>query len=317
MTRGFASFVWFLWLGTPLAAVELTLPPNARPVSERISPFDSYGLPIGVFAGGDVPQNRVEGRVERRTWRISSPNLTTLKVLAPLRDQIAERGYEVIFDCSARECGGFDFRFAIEVVPAPDMYVNIRDYRFLAARGPGGTALSVLVSRSLDEAYVQTVHVRPGGTETGVAEPAESPTRVVTPEPEAVGRVSRGSLAEELMAEGHAILSDLAFRSGATQLSDGAYPSLAELAAHLDANPDLRVALVGHTDSVGPLQDNIELSRLRADSVRSRLLEEFGTPPDQVEAQGMGYLSPIASNLTQEGREANRRVEVIILSNGR
>lgn len=307
-----------LWLGTALGAMELKLPETARALSERTSALDSYGLPTGVFAEGEVPQSQLEGRVTRRTWRISSPDLTTLQVLSPLRQQVGALGYEVLFDCDERECGGFDFRFAIEVVPAPDMYVDIRDYRFLAAEGPNGSAMSILVSRSLNALYVQVVEVLPAGAVAQV--PVEAVTPEATPEPEIKAEpqpVEGPSLAEELMAKGHVILSDLAFRSGATRLSNGRYDSLEALAEHLKANPNLRVALVGHTDSVGALEDNIDLSRSRAESVRARLLEEYDLVGDRVEAQGMGYLSPIASNLTIEGREANRRVEVILLSNGR
>lgn len=48
----------------------------------------------------------------------------------PLRDQLIEAGYDVVLDCDQNTCGGFDFRFGTEVLPAPDMYVNIRAFRF-------------------------------------------------------------------------------------------------------------------------------------------------------------------------------------------
>jgi OOP family OmpA-OmpF porin len=48
--------------------------------------------------------------------------------------------------------------------------------------------------------------------------------------------------------------------------------------------------------------------------VLERLVTTYDIPPHQLDAQGMGYLSPVASNLTEEGREVNRRVEVIITS---
>lgn len=319
MTRGFAFCAVLVLLGSAVAAMDLKLPAGARVLSERISALDSYGLPTGVFANGGVPKTSVEGRVVRRTWRISSPDLTTLQVLAPLRDQISAQGYEVLFDCGERDCGGFDFRFAIEVVPAPDMYVDIRDYRFLAAKGAGDQALSLLVSRSLNALYVQVIEVTPDAETPVPSEPAPAvdvPAEPAAPEP-VVEQGVTGSLGEALMADGHVVLRDLAFGSGATRLSNGTYASLAALAEHLKQNPNLRVALVGHTDSVGALENNIDLSRRRAESVRSRLLEEYDIAAERVEAQGMGYLAPVASNLTREGREANRRVEVILLSNGR
>ena len=48
--------------------------------------------------------------------------------------------------------------------------------------------------------------------------------------------------------------------------------------------------------------------------MRARLISEYGIDPARIEAEGMGYLAPVASNLTEAGRQANRRVEAILLS---
>ena len=97
-------------------------------------------------------------------------------------------------------------------------------------------------------------------------------------------------------------------------MSPRPFDSLQALADYLANAPDLQVALVGHTDSSGPLDVNIALSKRRAGSVLERLVSDYGVARKQLEAQGMGYLAPVASNLTQQGRDANRRVEVIITS---
>jgi OOP family OmpA-OmpF porin len=62
------------------------------------------------------------------------------------------------------------------------------------------------------------------------------------------------------------------------------------------------------------LAGNIALSKRRAGSVLERLVTDYAASRQQLEAQGMGYLSPIQNNRTIEGREANRRVEAIITS---
>ena len=116
-----------------------------------------------------------------------------------------------------------------------------------------------------------------------------------------------------MLSDGHAILPDLVFETGADELVNGPYDSLAALAGFLGENPDLMITFVGHTDSIGELDQNIALSRRRAEAVRDRLLDRFEVAPGQVRAEGMGYLAPIASNLDAEGRERNRRVEVILL----
>ena len=97
-------------------------------------------------------------------------------------------------------------------------------------------------------------------------------------------------------------------------LGKGPFASVQSLADFLLAHPDISVAVVGHTDSVGSQDINIALSRQRAAAVRQRLIDAYDVDPAQVQAEGMGYLAPVASNLTAEGRELNRRVEAVLLS---
>jgi len=104
----------------------------------------------------------------------------------------------------------------------------------------------------------------------------------------------------------------LIFATGASALSGARYDSLARLADYLIANPDRRVVLVGHTDAEGPLEGNIALSRARASAVRQVLIDDFGAPSDRIDAEGIGFLAPRASNATDAGRQANRRVEVVL-----
>jgi OOP family OmpA-OmpF porin len=112
---------------------------------------------------------------------------------------------------------------------------------------------------------------------------------------------------------GHVVLSDLDFVSGAVSLGNGPLASLDAVAAYLIANPSRQITFVGHTDATGPLDVNIALSRRRADAARSYVVAR-GVPADQVAADGVGFLSPRASNLTPAGREANRRVEAVLIS---
>jgi len=109
-------------------------------------------------------------------------------------------------------------------------------------------------------------------------------------------------------------LRGLDFASGAATLGVGPYDSLAALAGTLRAQPELAIALVGHTDDVGALDGNIALSRARAEAVRTRLVETHGVPHARIAAYGVGYLAPRGPNDTEAGRDRNRRVEVVIVS---
>lgn len=290
-----------------VAADELTLPANARQLALRVSELDSYALAVGPFDASVVPVLGFEGRVERLSWRLDATDKTTLQVLAPLRDQIIAAGYDVLFDCGDLACGGFDFRFAIEVIAAPDMHVNIRDYRYLGAKRGDDEALSLVVSRAGTVVYIQAIHVAPQGQDPLSSVSSGEPDTQVSPS-------QLAGLADTLTSQGHVVLPDLVFETGAARLGPGPFASLAQLANFLKANPDYRIALVGHTDNIGSLDSNISLSKRRAGSVRARMGETYDISQDRIDAEGMGYLAPVASNMTPDGREANRRVEAILLS---
>jgi OOP family OmpA-OmpF porin len=193
------------------------------------------------------------------------------------------------------------------------MHVDLGDYRFIATqRSVDGTVelLSLLASRSSSAGFIQIIRV--GAANGATVAAADAPeVRGVRAE---VATIT-GDLAQSLEDQGRFILSGLVFETGSAQLGDAIFGSLQYLADYLIANPDRTVALVGHTDFVGSLDGNIALSKRRAGSVLERLVTTYDIPRHQLDAQGMGYLSPVASNLTEEGREANRRVEVIITSN--
>jgi outer membrane protein OmpA-like peptidoglycan-associated protein len=108
-------------------------------------------------------------------------------------------------------------------------------------------------------------------------------------------------------------LGDVLFASGKAELAVGAKQTIDNLAAFLDKYPDRKVVIEGHTDSTGSTELNLDLSERRAQSVKIALLER-GISFDRIDAVGFGEDKPIADNATPEGRQQNRRVEIIILN---
>ena len=235
-----------------------------------------------------------------------------------MQGHLNESGYREIFRCHDRECGGFDFIFSeIEIVAAPEMYVDIGDFRYLSAgRDADGKAdlVGVIVSRSMHNGFIQITAAQE--TARSLNLPPDPAEEIVKSVREAVGSevVSHGTMVEQLVAEGHAALSTLEFAPGSLTLENGELHELEELAEFLKDNSDRMVFLVGHTDTSGTLESNIELSRKRAGAVQQILIERYGVDPEQLMADGIGYLSPRATNLTEEGRARNRRVEAILVA---
>ena len=119
--------------------------------------------------------------------------------------------------------------------------------------------------------------------------------------------VKEGPMGE--MAE---IPNEVMFAFNSDQLRPDAVNILAECAEMIkrDGAKDMRV--IGHTDSVGSLSYNIDLSNRRAQVVKTWLVKEGGIPKEDLSAIGLGPKKPKASNVTAEGRSKNRRVEVVM-----
>jgi outer membrane protein OmpA-like peptidoglycan-associated protein len=106
-------------------------------------------------------------------------------------------------------------------------------------------------------------------------------------------------------------LSDVTFATGQATLVPGAREKLARVSGILAAHPTLRLEIEGHTDSVGSDALNQSLSERRAEAVRSYLVQQ-GVPTGSVTAAGFGKSRPVASNDTADGRQLNRRVELVV-----
>jgi outer membrane protein OmpA-like peptidoglycan-associated protein len=106
-------------------------------------------------------------------------------------------------------------------------------------------------------------------------------------------------------------MSDVLFDTGSYTLKPGAREKLAKISGIVLAHPGLTLQIEGHTDSVGGDEFNQQLSERRADSVRDFLAEQ-GVAASSITARGFGKTQPVASNDTPEGRQRNRRVELVV-----
>ena len=301
-----------LLIGVPIAfsgmarALDLPLPGGAVETADVTREADTIRLPTGPYKDDTVPRLLRDGDIHSRAWRLPDRGRSTLQILAPLRAALDRAGWSVIYQCASDDCGGFDFRVALPVLAAPAMFLDLFDFRYLlATRGKGAEVqhVALIVSARGGHGYVQVTQVGPA-TLPDPLQVTETDNRTD----------DAGDLAERLRRNGYGVLGGLDFASGDARLGPGPYDSLAALAEMLRAQPDLNIALVGHTDDVGALDRNIALSRARAEAVRERLVEVHDAPAARIEAHGIGYLAPRGPNDTAAGRDRNRRVEVVIVS---
>jgi outer membrane protein OmpA-like peptidoglycan-associated protein len=108
------------------------------------------------------------------------------------------------------------------------------------------------------------------------------------------------------------VLHNIYFATGKTTILDSSEPALAELYQFLAIRPNQRIRIVGHTDNIGSDRSNQIPSEGRCEEVR-RVMIERGISPDRIEIEGRGERDPIVPNDTDDQRQMNRRVEIVLL----
>ena len=107
------------------------------------------------------------------------------------------------------------------------------------------------------------------------------------------------------------VLPNIRFKTNSYTIIDSTCRDLDKLGLYLKINPFVKITIYGHTDSIGNEKGNLKLSRNRANSAKKYLVN-LGISENRIRIIGKGSQSPIASNKTIEGREMNRRLEIII-----
>ncbi len=131
-------------------------------------------------------------------------------------------------------------------------------------------------------------------------------------------RVAAGGadLYDKLAADGRVTTRGILFDIDSDHIRPESTPTLDEIGTMLQGHADLRIAIEGHTDDTGDDAHNQDLSERRAASVRQYLVDHYGVVATRLEAHGYGETRPVDTNDTPEGRQNNRRVELVKLTSG-
>jgi len=166
------------------------------------------------------------------------------------------------------------------------------DFRYLSAK----------LSRPEGDVYVSLKYGCPK-VQLDVIEVKPMETGLVT--------VNADALARDIARTGHVAIYGIYFDTGKADVKPESEPVLQEIAKLLQQNPKLKLYVVDHTNNVGDLTYNMKLSQARAGAVVKELVSKYGVDAKRLKAHGVGPLSPVVSNNTEEGRAKNRRVELV------
>ncbi len=129
-----------------------------------------------------------------------------------------------------------------------------------------------------------------------------------------IGELTDAEIAEALSKEGRVSMSGDFFATDSAEMTEKSSEVLFKLAKAMEEMPDVRLAVIGHTDSTGKFEYNIELSQRRAQAVVSALQgDPYNLSAERMVAVGVGPIDPVASNMSEEGRALNRRVTFVLI----
>ena len=261
----------------------------------QVKDFDAARMQAAVFKDGKAEKPlKLEGRVTRVAYR-TGPGPSILEVSRNFENQLKGAGFETLLACDTDQCGGIPFSEQIDVLPVPQMWIDGFNFRYFAAHKKSDNAdiyASVVTSKNNDDVTTELVVAVVGAMENKMIDVA--------------------AMAKGLGEEGHIALYGIYFDTDKATLKKESAPTLAEMAKLLGGQPQMRVFIVGHTDSQGAYEHNMTLSRQRAEAVAAALSGSYRVARDRLFTAGVGYLAPIGSNATDEGRALNRRVELVV-----
>lgn len=270
---------------------------------------DQYILPTGEDVaefddeGERLDSKTIVGDITRIVYE-APEDTSPLEIYNNYESALKDAGFEIIFSGDLDQLGWFWtislYNRDINPLPgeAQDLAITEEDFQYLSAElieedRERDIFLSLTTTRS--DAGI--------GIVLDIIETA--------PPREDLIEVTPDNLASEIEAKGSVSIHNIYFDTGEADIKAESEEALIQIADFLIENPDLELYVVGHTDSQGGLEFNLDLSTRRAEAVKKVLINEYGIEAERLEAEGVAFLAPKASNATEEGRSLNRRVELV------
>jgi outer membrane protein OmpA-like peptidoglycan-associated protein len=225
-----------------------------------------------------------------------------------------------MYRCAGKQCGGLFGNIArVFLYPsdavlhygnsssgdvADTAFAGTQDPRYIAMRrvGPQGEAYVSLFVATNDFSIVRETHGRTLAL-LDIVVSTKMKTGMVT--------VDAATMAAEMTKTGHVAVYGILFDTDKAVLRPESDPTLGEIAKLLKQEPSMSLYVVGHSDNTGAFDHNLSLSERRAAAVVDALRTRFGIAQTRLRPMGVGPVSPVASNATEDGRARNRRVELV------
>lgn len=265
--------------------------PDSKLVKHEAEDFGTYTLITGLDPKPmSFTTQAVEGAMTRIVYD-NPPGRSTLEIFRNYQQALAKAGATILFQCEQDACGPAFARSKWNQTSGL-FAASDGDPRYLAAKVTSGER----------QAWIALM-VGKRRTQLDVVEAAPMDQGLVAVDP--------AKLAADIAQTGTVRIYGILFDVDKADIRPESKPALDAIAAMLRAQPKLALFVVGHTDATGALQHNLDLSRARARAVVGALTKDYAIAPARLDSHGVGPLAPVAPNTTDEGRQQNRRVELV------
>ncbi len=255
--------------------------------------------------------HKVEGKIANRFYW-GPKGRSALEVHRNYQQALTAAGFKVLYACETEQCEKAKVQNLVQELPreanwkafnphVSNIFNSANQPRFhlvsAAKPGPGGnTYVQVALT---DENEFQRVRQF-----VQIIEPAVLEGGKVT--------VDTRAIQEGLQRDGKVALYGVTFDTNKAVIREQSNGQLEQMAKALQAQPKMKVFIVGHTDDQGEFEANLVLSQKRAQAVADALAGKYGIAASRMMPRGMANLAPVASNASDEGRAKNRRVELVV-----
>lgn len=253
--------------------------------------------------GSDLQDTAVEGEITH-IFYAAPEDLSAFQVHKNYLMALEDAGFEIIYECLGGQdnCGHLFWDF--NAIDDKNEIFHGDGHSYFVARLEDPAGNVIVTSRTIMHTHYQELKQRPV-TELQIIEEKTMETGKVNV------NLSAEAMAEDIENTGRIRIYGIHFDVDKATIKPESASILAEIATLLGKQENLNLLVVGHTDATGGFDHNLELSRKRAEAVVSYLSTKHDISPGRMEPHGVGYLAPVATNDTEEGRARNRRVELV------
>ena len=292
------------------------------------SAYDEVKLPVSKSTNvdGKIVAPKTLDRSGQRTalQYITPAGKSALEVLRNYQQATKPAGFETVYECAGDGCGRTPdiSRYYFAALVMPESYwasVGDRTPAYCGGSQRIGDFRYAVLDNKTTGATLAVMTWRPGDVSSYCVESdykARASVFVVSIQAKAreqlMETLTASEMGQSLTATGKVAVYGILFDTNKAEIKAESAASLEQIAALLKQQATLKLHVVGHTDSVGNLPANLDLSKRRADSVAAALTRDHGIARDRLTANGVGSLAPVASNASEAGKAKNRRVELVL-----